>query len=282
MALDVPVSLTPSKIATFKDCGLAFRFAAIDRLPEPPSVPATRGTLVHAALERLFGLPADGRTLDAALACLSQASAALQDDPEYTGLNLDDDQAATFLDEARVLVQRYFQLEDPTTITPIGLELKLEVEVGLATAAGSGSTVTLRGIIDRLELDEDGGLVVTDYKTGKPPGPRQEQQRLGGVHFYAFLCEQLFGQRPSRVQLLYLGGGDPLSISVTPTEQSTRGLSRRVTAIWSAIERACEQDSFRPQVTALCSWCSFKAYCPAFGGDPDLARQELLATAPAA
>lgn len=273
MALEVPVSLTPSKIATFKDCGLAFRFSAIDKVPEPPSVPATRGTFVHAALERLFGLPADQRDVEQALRCLDDAFVALAQDDDYTGLHLDEEQASTFRQEAEVLVRRYFELEDPRGVQPIGLELKLEAEVTLP----SGSLVTLRGIIDRLELDADGGLIVTDYKTGKPPGPRQEQQRLGGVHFYAYLCERLFGQRPSRVQLLYLGGAKPQSISISPSEQSTRGLQRRVAAIWAAIERACEQEAFKPQVTALCDWCSFKAHCPAFGGDPEAARQQLVA-----
>ena len=94
-----------------------------------------------------------------------------------------------------MLLEKYFRLEDPTAITPIGIELKLEVEVG---------GVRLRGIIDRLELDADGELVVTDYKTGRAPGERQEQQRLAGVAFYSLLCERLFGRRPARVQLLYL------------------------------------------------------------------------------
>ena len=275
MALEVPVSLTPSKVATFKDCGLAFRFSAIDKLPEAPTVPATRGTFVHAALERLFGHPPEERTVEQGVRCLDEAFVALAEDEEYLGLQLDAEHAATFRDDAEVLLRRYFELEDPTTIRPIGLELKLEVEVPLP----SGSVVTLRGIIDRLELDADGGLVVTDYKTGKPPGPRQEQQRLGGVHFYAFLCERLFGQRPSKVQLLYLGGSKPQSISISPTEQSTRGLQRRVAAIWAAIERACEQEAFKPQVTALCDWCSFKVHCPAFGGDPEAARQQLVVAA---
>ena len=127
-----------------------------------------------------------------------------------------------FVDDAERLVRRYFELEDPTTITPIGLELKLEVEVG---------DLRLRGIIDRLELDDDGGLVVTDYKTGRVPRQSNEQGKLGGVHFYAFLCERLFGQRPARVQLLYLD--EPVAIVTTPTEQSIRGLERKVTAIWT-------------------------------------------------
>ena len=50
MALPLPSSLSPSKVSTFKDCALAFRFSAIDKLPEPPSVPAVKGTTVHRAL----------------------------------------------------------------------------------------------------------------------------------------------------------------------------------------------------------------------------------------
>ena len=165
-----------------------------------------------------------------------------------------------FHDEARALLARYFRLEDPTTITPIGLELKLEVEVG---------GVHLRGIIDRLELDADGELVVTDYKTGKAPGERQEQQRLAGVAFYSLLCERLFGKRPARVQLLYLA--DPVAIISVPTDRSTRGVERKLAAIWTAIERACEREDFRPNPGRLCDWCGFKAYCPSFGGDIALA-----------
>ena len=261
MALELPASLSPSKVSTFTDCALAFRFSSIDRVPEPPSVPATKGTLVHAALERLFDLPAPNRTLPAALTALDQAMDALRVEPDFTGLTLDAEAEGRFLDDAEQLVRRYFDLEDPTTITPIGLELKLEASVG---------NLRLRGIIDRLELDEQGGLVVTDYKTGRVPHQNHEQGKLGGVHFYALLCERLFGQRPARVQLLYLA--EPLAIITTPTEQSIRGLERKVTAIWKAVERACETEDFRPKPSKLCDWCAFQAYCPAFGGNPDDAR----------
>ncbi len=260
MSLPLPASLSPSKVSSFTDCALAFRFSAIDHLPEPPSVPATRGSLVHAALERLFCLDPAARTFDRSLECLAEAVAEFRSNPDFTDLNLDEAAEATFLGEARVLLEKYFRLEDPTTITPIGIELKLEIEVG---------GVTLRGIIDRLELDADGELVVTDYKTGRAPGERQEQQRLAGVAFYSLLCERLFGRRPAKVQLLYLA--DPLAIISTPTDRSTKGVERKLAAVWTAVERACEREDFRPNPSRLCDWCGFKAYCPAFGGDVALA-----------
>jgi putative RecB family exonuclease len=264
MAFPLPVSLSPSKVASFKDCALAFRFAAIDRLPEPPSAAAAKGTLVHRALELLFAEeePA-GRTVDAALAKLERARVDVLDGHEYAALAFaDEDEEAAFHADAETLVRRYFTLEDPTRINPIGIELRLEVQVG---------SLTMRGIIDRLELDEDGELVVTDYKTGRPPAAQREQTRLGGVHFYAFLCERLLGRRPARIQLLYLS--EPLAIVAEPSEQSIRGLEQRTGAIWQAVERACAQEDFRPRPGRACGWCAFKEFCPAFGGDPELARQ---------
>ena len=74
-----------------------------------------------------------------------------------------------------------------------------------------------------------------------------------------------FGQRPAKVKLLYLA--DPLEISTTPSDQSSRAIERKVGAIWTAIERACERDDFRPKPSRLCEYCAFRAYCPAFGGD---------------
>ncbi|HUV11306.1 MAG TPA: PD-(D/E)XK nuclease family protein, partial [Acidimicrobiia bacterium] len=216
MALEKPKSLSPSSISSFKECPLAFRFSYLDRLPEPPSAAASKGTLVHRALELLMCRPPDDRSVDAALADLDRARAELAGDPEFALLDLDDDGWATFHSDAEALVRRYFELEDPTTIHPIGLELKLQADLG---------SVRIRGIIDRLELDADGELVVTDYKTGRVPSEFFESKSLGGVHIYALLCQHMLGRRPAKVQLLYLS--KPEAIIATPTEQTCRGVERR-------------------------------------------------------
>src|SRR5207302_7259449 len=104
MGLPLPTSLSPSKVASFKDCALAFRFSTIDRLPEQPSPWATRGTLVHRALELLFCEPPAARTPATARAKLDQARAELATDPEFTGLDLDAEAEAAFFAEADTLV----------------------------------------------------------------------------------------------------------------------------------------------------------------------------------
>lgn len=269
MSLPLPTSLTPSKVSAFTDCALAFRFAAIDRLPEPPSPWTAKGTLVHRALERLFSEEApEGRTPAAASALLHASVDEVLDSEEYAPLELRADERLALVTDAEVLVGNLFALEDPGRVEVVDTELRLEVTVG---------NLTLRGIIDRLERDRNGDYIVTDYKTGKAPATAFEQKRLGGVHFYAFLCEQALGRRPAKVQLLHLR--EPLAIIATPSEQSIRGLQTRTRAIWTAVERACEREDFRPKPSRLCDYCAFKAYCPAFGGDPRLAGTVATSTA---
>ena len=236
---------------------MKFRFSAIDRVPEPPSPWAAKGTLVHRALELLMLEAPGDRTIETALRCLARAVPEILDGAEYADLPLSAEERDTFLADADLLVRKYFLLEDPASIRPIGLELRMEASLG---------SLRLRGIIDRLELGPEGELIVTDYKTGKVPGVNYEHGKLGGVQFYAYLCEQMLGRRPDKVQLLYLSG--PVAIVHEPTDQSIRGLTMRAKAIWTAVERACDREDFRPKPSRLCNVCSFKQWCPAFGGDP--------------
>lgn len=267
MALELPSTLSPSKMESFTSCGLAFRFSVIDRLPEPPSPAAVRGTLVHRALELLFLEAPHDRTPAAALAALHRAHHDLRPTDEWLGLGLDGAAEATLLADAHRLVETYFRLEDPTAVRPIGLELMLEAEV---------EGVRLRGIIDRLELDERGDLVITDYKTGRSPSERHEAGRLSSLQFYAVLCREVLGRTPARVQLLYLGDG--VAISTDPSDRSMTMLVKRVGAVWAAVRRACDRNDFRPKPGPLCNYCAFRDRCPAWGGDEEAAgRVELVA-----
>jgi putative RecB family exonuclease len=212
---------------------------------------------VHRALELLLDRPADERSIDAGLADLAQARVELAPHPDFADLDLTDEEWAKFDSDSESLVRKYFELEDPRTITPIGLELKLEADLG---------RTRLRGIIDRLELDEHGEFVVTDYKTGSVPSEFFEAKSLAGVHMYALLCERMLGRRPARVQLYYLS--KPEAIIAAPTEQSIRGVERRTSAMYEAISTACARDDFRAKPGRLCDFCTFKPYCPAHGGNP--------------
>ena len=60
--VDVLGALSPSRAGDFITCPLLYRFRTIDKLSEPFSRDAVRGTVVHKVLEDLFDLPAADRT----------------------------------------------------------------------------------------------------------------------------------------------------------------------------------------------------------------------------
>jgi putative RecB family exonuclease len=257
MALAPPRSLSPSKVATYKECALAFRLAVIDQVAERPSVDAARGTIVHRALELLmWEEEPPARTLDSALDKLVRATTEVLDGEEYEPLGLDLDARAALFSECEDLVRNYFRLEDPRRVRVMGTELRLATEL---------NGMHLSGIIDRLELDDAGELVITDYKTGFAPAPKRELRRMDGVHFYALLCQRVLGRRPAWVQLLHLR--EPLAISSRPSAQSIRAMEQKLFAIWDAVLRACADEDFRPRPGRLCPFCSYHELCPAMGGD---------------
>ncbi|MEO6651080.1 MAG: PD-(D/E)XK nuclease family protein [Ilumatobacteraceae bacterium] len=259
----VPVTLSPSRVESFLSCPLAFRFSSIEKLPDLPSVAATRGSLVHRALELLFVRPPAERTPAALDAAIEAAIVAYRQLDDFTLLELDHEATNRFEADCRQLASNYLEMEDPTAVRDIGLELRLEAPVG---------DLMLRGIIDRLELDADGELVVTDYKTGRAPSPNWERKSLSGLNFYSFLCETLFGRRPAAIRLMYLSSKE--TITATPSAQSTKFMTTRTTAVWKAVATACERDDFRPRQGPLCSYCSYQTWCPEFGGDPSRAAAE--------
>jgi putative RecB family exonuclease len=262
-ALPVPTSLSPSRVSAFTSCPLQFRFASVEKLPEPPGVATTKGTVVHRALELLFVRRAPDRSGEALHRAVEAALDEYAEHPDYAGLGLDSERAAAFTRDCHRLADGYLAMEDPTEVRDIGLELRMEARVG---------SLTLRGVIDRLELDPSGELVVTDYKTGRPPSGNYELKSLAGVHFYSFLCEQVLGRRPARIRLMYLSSGE--TIEAVPSAQSARFITTRTEAVWRAVERACASGDFRPRPSRLCDHCNFRRWCPAFGGDPDLAATE--------
>lgn len=250
--------LSPSRASDYQQCPLLFRLRVIDRLPEPPSPAALRGTLVHAVLERLFDRPAGQRTPDAAADLLAPVWAELvAADPRATDV-LDETGEDGWFAAARALLETYFTLEDPNRLEPAERELP----VRLVTEGGW----EMRGIVDRLDVAPNGALRVVDYKTGRSPREGFESSALFQMRFYALLLSRLRGRVPDMLQLVYLGDG--VLLRHVPDERELAVIERRVAALWESIVDAGRRGEFAPRTSALCDWCAHRALCPAFGGTP--------------
>ncbi|MCV7433854.1 RecB family exonuclease [Mycolicibacterium bacteremicum] len=254
-------ALSPSRAGDFKQCPLLYRFRAIDRLPEPVSPAQLRGSVVHAALEDLYALPAAQRGHDTALTLVDTALDRVAAENEQLGRDLDADLRAELVRDARKLLSGYYRLEDPTRFDPDSCEQRVEVELEDGTL--------LRGFVDRIDIAATGEMRVVDYKTGRAPSELwalAEAKALFQMKFYAVALWRSRGVLPARLRLIYLADGQLLDYSPDPDELVR--FERTLTAIWRAIQSAGSTGDFRAKRSKLCDWCAHRALCPEFGGTP--------------
>ncbi len=253
-----PLALSPSRASDFKSCPLLYRLRAIDRLPEPPSPAAVRGTLVHGVLEEMFGQPAAERTPDRTAETVRPAWERMVGEYPELATMLPDDDLPGWLESAQALVRSYFRLEDPRRFDPQACEAAVEID----TADG----VPMRGFIDRVDLAPTGELRIVDYKTGRAPSPDFEGRALYQLKFYALMIYRLRGVVPTQLKLIYLADG--MSLQYAPTERELIAFSHAVGALWQAVSAALATGNFPARRGPMCRWCTHQALCPEFGGTP--------------
>jgi putative RecB family exonuclease len=255
-------SLSPSRAADFMSCPLLYRFRVIDRLPEPPSIDAVRGSVVHKVLEYLFDLPASDRTHARANDLLGPVwDEFIAEEPELAemfDIDAGRPDLETWLEQCRSLLGKYFTLEDPQRLEPA----EREVHVGHRLDSG----LTIHGYIDRVDEASTGEIRIVDYKTGRSPSEYFEGKALFQMKFYALVVWRMRGVIPRMLQLVYLGNAEMLRYE--PDEHDLLATERKVEALWKAIQRANETGEWRPNKSRLCDWCDHKLLCPEWGGTP--------------
>jgi RecB family exonuclease len=189
-------SLSPSSMATWRQCPKRFFFEKILRLEVEAAEAAVCGSFVHLVLEHLMGRPSGERTADVARSIAGAVWPEFIGDPEsrFAELGLDPEAVKAFKHRAWAGVLGYFNIEDPNLVDVVGTEQEVRAEL-------DGAPVY--GIIDRIDRAGD-GLVVTDYKSGKAPAWEDErEEKLGQLRTYAALLDAT-GQRVTELRLLFV------------------------------------------------------------------------------
>jgi RecB family exonuclease len=170
-------------------------------------------------------------------------------------------------DEVRAALARFLGWHArPGGRTVIATEQGVEAVVTLP----DGQQVALRGYADRLELDEDGRVVVVDLKTGKyPPTGIEENPQLGlyqhavahgavedlapGAEAGGAELWQLRHDTRGRLKVQHQAPQQPDAEGVLPVELQ---LTDAVAAL------RAEEFPARPE-RARCQRCQFSSFCPA-------------------
>lgn len=127
-------------------------------MPQPPSTAADLGTAFHAWVEQHYG-----------------QSALLDVEPETSGFRGGPALAQRMEELQRTFLDSGYALQSPAAVE---LSFELVLEVGETTADRPGTAVHVPGKIDAVFQEEDGGLLVVDWKTGRLP---QDRERLDAM-----------------------------------------------------------------------------------------------------
>src|ERR1700730_6185344 len=161
-------SLSPSSMATWRQCPKRFFFEKILRLDVEPGEPAICGSFVHLVLEHLMSRLPGERTAEAArgIAATLWPVFSTAAESRFAELGLDIAATKAFKQRAWAGIVGYFHIEDPNRVEVVGTEQEIRADLGGAP---------VYGIIDRIDQADD-GLVVTDYKSGKAPAWDDERE----------------------------------------------------------------------------------------------------------
>ncbi len=245
--LDKAPSMSPSQADSYARCPRVYAIERRLRIGDPTSVYATSGTLIHAALERaekeVVGTGKVHANVEVALGYLREAWESV--DFGTPALN------KAWLASAERKVASLYQKWPSSSGPPVELEKSVTLEV---------DGVLWRGVIDRLELTEDGYRVV-DYKTGgKPIGLKDAKESIQ-LGFYALAVSALDDSVPVVAAELWYPATDSVSLTTRPLDLANLAM---IEEKMREITTAISSEVWEPRVSVLCNRCAFKTSCPAW------------------
>lgn len=268
-------TLSPSAATMWRQCPKRWWFKYVDGLPEPPPGEAALvGTFVHRVLELLLADPPADRTLARARDLARSTWEEISQSEDWLALELDDAGARRFRWWAWSTVEAYFAVLRPAEVRPVARELEVTAEL---------DGVPFRGFIDLVEEDSavagsgEGGIVITDYKTGKPPDPSKpwtaaaDAEKMWQPRWYAAALAAEGEHEPVRARLLFLNAFQPRpgrrfvfrtgELATDVDEDCLADARVELRQRWDEIADARQAGGAEANPGPLCGWCPFVTVC---------------------
>lgn len=239
-----------SKLSTFEQCPLMYRFGYIDHLPKPPSgIEAFMGDLVHQTLEDLFRLKLE---FDREPTCEAAEQLFLQKWDETYSPDIPivrrDVTAEDYKNKGLKCLRNFFEMDScedfGELVTP-----ELDFHFGLGDN-------TLTGKIDRIQR-RDGKYHIIDYKTSRRDMTQEKADSDRQLALYEIAVRELFPDAEEVVLHWYM-------LDHTHVVSSTREraeLDALKTAIQLTIDEIESTTDFLPCESNLCDWCDYQDAC---------------------
>lgn len=249
-APDEPIRLSGSALSSYEKCPRRWFLDREVRAAGASSSAEGLGAVVHALAEAAATgtVAADA---DAMMAELDSVWAALPFDSPWIRIREHG--------EARRLVERFLAWHAANPRELVGVEVDFDVQVT--------PDVVVRGRADRLELDDDGRLVVVDLKTGTlcPTAAQMPTEPQLGAYQLAVNAggfRHLSDARSGGAELVQLrqGNGGP---KVQPQPALPDEAGNWAEDMVSGMSVAVRAERFVARPGQLCSRCAYRTSCPA-------------------
>jgi superfamily I DNA/RNA helicase/RecB family exonuclease len=245
---DEPVKLSGSAVAAFDRCPRAWFLEREAKAAETTSTSQGFGSIVHALGEAVVtgDLPPE---IDALVERLDSVWHLLPYDAKW--------QAVRDHEEARAALNRFlaWHLNNPRECA--GAEVEFEIAVG--------DDIVIRGRADRIELDDQGRVVVVDLKTGKYPPTKEKlacDPQLGVYQLAA--REGAFGEAsmtPGGAELLQLRSELKGGVKVQH-QDALAADDPWVDDLVGGVAAAIRTEAFPARPNDGCDRCRFRTSCP--------------------
>jgi len=252
----MPTKLSHSSLETFRNCPQKYKFEKVDKLKVPTPLYAHQiiGLVVHRQIKKAYEL-ADKNVLYPLDEMLTAYDAEWEGSVRDKVVPASD--SATLEDEiarGRQLLEKFYHKYQPFTQ---GTHLFAEKSFAFFLP---DCPTEFRGRIDRLWKRPDGIYEISDFKTGKPYGPKDPAFRLQ-MGLYQLAVQDSFPNWEIEVAQYFLKCDEVVSLRFRPDEVDE--LAEQFRSEAHAIARAERLDDWPTKPGPLCSYCEFDRLCPA-------------------
>lgn len=238
------LTLSASGIEEYQVCPLKFKYNRILRIPSRLSMAMRKGTVIHAAMERLGGERASGRDQDVAEATRLAAEELSVSRGEYDAAEYAE--ASSSLED---IINNYAAWDEASPSTPVDVEVEFRLAI---------DDIRYKGKIDRLDRNPDGEYEVVDFKTGRAVITQDKLRVSPQANIYAHAVREKYGSLPAKVSMVYPAKDNKTREYAVTEESLEEGLD---------IVRDCGSriidEQFDPAPGFHCKWCPYNKICPA-------------------
>ncbi len=242
---DRPLSLSFYQVNDYLDCPAKYRFGHVIRIPTAPSHAMVYGRALHAAVQSFHRQQMVGQQMP-----LEVLHAELDANWESVGFLTREHEEARRAAGHEALT-RFWNEQQIDPARPSAVEQDFAFGLGRDR---------VRGRYDRVDVEPDGRVVITDYKSSDVRDPATAARRAREslqLSIYALAYEAQHGRAPDELALHFLESG-----LVGRSEASEKRLERAQEKLVLAAEgiRARRFDA-TPQ-PMRCGYCPFREICP--------------------